>query len=141
MGEIFILVFLLSQEICIFHAIIKIIPYPHYKSSKSDGWNFKPDRKGGSCLSRLVEEIFWERWGFGVLLKLQCVGSHKLCLCTGPALRAAFCQNSHLLVLEEVATHSVHLLLLVCSKWLLAQTWDHVQERRKHTQGTVGKLS
>lgn len=65
---------------------------------------------------------FWERWGFVMLLKLQSVGSRKLCLCIGPILLAAFCQNSHLFVLKEVATHSVILLLLVCSKWLLAQT-------------------
>lgn len=39
--------------------------------------NFKPDRKRGPCLSRLVEETFWEGWGFGVLLRLHCVGSYS----------------------------------------------------------------
>lgn len=83
-------------------------------------------QKGGEDLVLVVEEIFWERWGFGVLLKLHCVGSHKLCLCIEPVLLIASYQHSHHLDLQEVDPHSVHLLLLVCSKWLLAQTWDHV---------------
>lgn len=112
------------------------IPLLYCKSNKSNGWNFKPDRKRGPCLSRLVEEIFWERWGFGVLLKLQCVGSHKLCLCMRPALLAAFYQNSHHLVVQEVATHSVHLLLLLCSKGY----WPRHGTMCKGG-GTMGRLS
>ena len=82
----------------------KVIPWPYCKSSKSNGWNFKPDRRGGPCLSRLVEEVFWERWSFEVLLKLQRVGSHELCLYIGPALLTAFYQISHHLILQDVAT-------------------------------------
>lgn len=83
---------------------------------------------------------WWKRYfgrggALGVLLKLHCVGSHKLCICIEPVLLIAFYQNSYHLDLQEVVTHSVHVLLLVCSKWLLAQTW------RKHIQGTTGKLS
>lgn len=67
-----------------------------------------------------------------MLLKLQCVGNHELCLCMRPALLTALYQNSQHLILQEVATHSVRLLQLVCSKWLLAQTWDHVLKWKEY---------
>lgn len=60
-----------------------------------------------------MEEIFWEREGFEALLKLHCIGSYKLCLCIEPVPLTAFYQNSHHLLLQEVVTHSVHLLSLV----------------------------
>lgn len=112
------------------------IPLLYCKSNKSNGRDLKPDRKGGPRLSRLVEEIFWERWGFGALLKLQCVGSRKCCLCMGPALLTAFYQSSPHLLVQEAATHSVRLLPFVCSKGYWPRHGTMCQGG-----GTMGRLS